>query len=112
MGVMTVMSLAVKYNDLFAAELIVSGQWDISQLSGLAKENFTYTAVGGDSNASGGQTDVEKMLKSAGVPYSTTELDATAPTSDQNAAVTKMYSAGNLANFATFKTGTVLTASE
>jgi len=111
MGAMTVMSLAATYPDLFAAELIVSGQWDITQLQGLAGETFTYTAAGGDENASGGQTDVQAMLDTAGVAYSTTELDATASAADQDAAVTAMYAAGDSANFATFTTGTVLTAS-
>jgi len=108
MGAMTVMYLAATYPDLFAAELIVSGQWDISVLSALADEQFLYFAAGGDENASGGQTDVEALLDSAGVAYGTTTLDATAAWSDQESAIAELVSNGNSANFATFETGTVL----
>jgi predicted peptidase len=112
MGAMTVMYLATQYPDLFAAELIVSGQWDPSQLEGLAGQTFTYTAAGGDENASGGQEDVEGLLDTAGVTYSTgTEWDATWSGAKLNRAARAMYASGDAANFATFATGTVLTAS-
>jgi predicted peptidase len=75
---MTVMYLAAQYPDPFAAELIVSGQWDPSQLEGVAGETFTYTAAGGDENASGGQADVVVLLEATGVSYTTsTDWDAT-----------------------------------
>jgi predicted peptidase len=111
MGAMTVMYLAAQYPDLFAAELIVSGQWDPTQLEGLAGETFTYTAAGGDENASGGQGDVEGLLDEAGVPYGTgTDWDATWSEAKLNRAARAMYASGAAANFATFATGTVLTA--
>ena len=56
MGAMTTMYLAAQYPDLYAAELIVSGQWDIGELAGLAGETFVYTAAAGDDKASAGQT--------------------------------------------------------
>ena len=108
MGAMTVMYLAAHHPDLFAAELIVSGQWDPTDLSGLTSEKFLYFAAGGDENASGGQTDVEALLDSAGVAYGTTTLDATAAATEQNAAVSDLVANGDTANFATFDTGTVL----
>jgi predicted peptidase len=108
MGAMTVMYLAAQYPDLFAAELIVSGQWDPSQLARLTSENFLYFAAAGDENASGGQTDVEALLDAAGVSYGTTTLDATAAASDQNAVISELVANGATANFATFDAGTVL----
>ena len=111
MGCMTVMLLAARHNDLFAAELLVSGQWDITQLTGLPKEKFIYTAAGGDLNASGGQTAVKKMLKAVGVPFQTATWNATWTAEQLATAAAKLLAAGDNINFATFKAGTVLTAS-
>ncbi|MER5217109.1 alpha/beta hydrolase-fold protein [Streptomyces sp. NPDC002838] len=111
MGCMTVMYLAAKHPGLFAAELFVSGQWDISELGNLAKENFFYIAAGGDEKASAGQTEVEKMLKSAGVSYQAATWDATWSEAQFSAAAKKLFAAGDSVNFATFKTGTVLKTS-
>lgn len=110
MGAMTVMYLAAQHPELFAAELIVSGQWDPSQLDGLTSENFLYFAAAGDENASGGQTDVEALLDAAGIAYGTATLDATAAASDQNATISDLVADGATANFATFDAGTVLEA--
>lgn len=110
MGCMTVIYLAAEHPDLFTAELFVSGQWDVTKLANLAKEKFFYIAAGGDSKASGGQTDVEKMLKSAGVSYQTATWDATWPASKFSSAAADLFSAGDSINFATFATGTVLNA--
>lgn len=52
---MTVMYLAAQHPELFAAELIVSGQWDLTALEALTGENFLYFAVSGDVKVSGGQ---------------------------------------------------------
>ncbi|MFF0988806.1 carboxylesterase family protein [Kocuria nitroreducens] len=110
MGCMTVMYLAAQHPELFAAELLVSGQWDAGDLANLTGEKFLYFAAAGDENASGGQTDVQGLLDEAGVGYGTTTLDATAPAGDQEAAITELVADGNTANFATFTTGSVLEA--
>ncbi|MFD5257328.1 alpha/beta hydrolase-fold protein [Streptomyces bobili] len=111
MGCMTVMYLAAKHPDLFAAELFVSGQWDISELDSLAKEKFFYIAAGGDEKASGGQAEVKKMLKSAGVSYQEATWDATWSGAQFASVAKKLFAAGDSVNFATFKTGTVLETS-
>lgn len=110
MGCMTVMYLAAQHPELFAAELLVSGQWDASDLANLAEEEFLYFAAAGDENASGGQSDVQGLLEESGVSYGTTTLDATASAGDQEAAITGLVDNGNSANFATFTTGSVLEA--
>jgi predicted peptidase len=108
MGCMTIMYLAAQYPDLFAAELFVSGQWDVSTLGSLAGENFFYIAAGGDENASGGQADVQAMLDEAGVSYGTATWDATWSAEQSAEAAAELFAAGNSINFATFETGTVL----
>lgn len=110
MGCMAILDLAAKYPDLFAAELLVSGQWDKSRLEGLVAEKFFYIAAGGDTRSTGGQRDLEALLKKAKVPYGTATWDATWSQSRLDAAAQKLLGDGNTANFATFETGTVLTA--
>ncbi|MFE0801390.1 alpha/beta hydrolase-fold protein [Streptomyces sp. NPDC058812] len=112
MGCMTVMYLTAKHPDLFAAELFVSGQWDVSELGNLAEEKFFYIAAGGDENASGGQADVKNLLKEAGVSYQSATWDATWTAAQYATAAKKLFAAGDDINFATFKTGTVLEASD
>ncbi|MGW8063139.1 carboxylesterase family protein [Streptomyces ziwulingensis] len=112
MGCMTVMYLAAQHPDLFAAELFVSGQWDVGELDGLAEQKFFYIAAGGDENASGGQADVKDMLKEAGVSYQSATWDATWSAEEYATAAEKLFAAGDDINFATFKTGTVLEASD
>lgn len=110
MGCMTCLYLAGKYTDMFAAELFVSGQWDVSVLTKLTKAKFFYIAAGGDSKSTGGQSDVENLLKTNNVPFQTATWDATWSAAQFAAATKKIFAAGDKNNFATFKSGTVLTA--
>lgn len=110
MGCMTLMVLSAEYPDLFAAELFVSGQWDISTLGNLASQKFFYIAAEGDEKASAGQTDVKNMLQSAGIKFSTATWDATWSSDEFATAVASVLSEGNTINIATFKKGTVLPA--
>ena len=61
MGAMTTMYLAANNPDLYAAVLIVDGQWDVSALKGLETQNVIYLAAGGDQKASQGQANVKDM---------------------------------------------------
>lgn len=110
MGCMTVMYLAAQHPDLFAAELLVSGQWDIGTLAGLAKEKFCYIAAGGDAKATGGQTEVKAMLVKDGVPFQEGTWDATWSAQQADDAAKRLLAAGDAITIATFTTGTVLTA--
>jgi len=108
MGCMTSLYLNGKYPDLFAASLLVSGQWDISQLSSLTNEKFFYITAGGDTKASGGQTEVMNMLTQNGVSYSYGTWSAQDTDAVQSSAAESLISQGNNANFIRFETGTVL----
>lgn len=110
MGCMTIMYLSAEHPDLFAAELFVSGQWDISTLGNLAKQKYFYIAAAGDDKASAGQVDIENMLKRAGTRYSTATWDATWTSDKFSSAVKSILSEGNSINIATFEKGTVLPA--
>ncbi|WP_432487922.1 carboxylesterase family protein [Kineococcus sp. SYSU DK018] len=110
MGCMTVMYLAAQDPQLFAAELFVSGQWDISQLQNLTQEKFFYIAAGGDEKASAGQEEVQAMLTDAGVSFQAATWDATWSAQEFATAAAELFAAGDDINFATFETGTVLEA--
>lgn len=110
MGCMTILYLAAEHPDLFAAELLVSGQWDKEQLGGLVEQKFFYIAAGGDSRSTAGQKDLEELLDEAKVPYGTATFDATWSRTELEAQAEKLLSDGHNAHFATFKTGTVLSA--
>lgn len=109
MGAMATMYLAANNPDLYAAVLIVDGQWDVSALKGLESQNVIYLAAGGDQKASQGQSNVKAMLDADGVAYSElTDVDAQADRSELNAEIEQMLSEGNSINFLTWTAGTVL----
>lgn len=110
MGCMTVMYLAAQHPGLFTAEYFVSGQWQPSQLAGLASARFVYFAAGGDSKSTGGQTDVKKILDAANVTYNAAQWDATWSASELASAAQRLVRSPSSDHFVNFRTGTVLTA--
>lgn len=107
MGCMSSLYLNSKYPDLFAASLYVSGQWDISVLSGMENQKFFYVTAGGDEKASGGQDEVMAMFDADGVAYSYGAWSAQDSTETQDAAVEALLQEGLDANMIRFETGTV-----
>ena len=107
MGCMSSLYLNSKYPDLFAASLYVSGQWDISVLSGLESQKFFYVTAGGDEKASGGQDEVMAMFDADSVAYSYGTWSAQDSAEAQDAAVDGLLAEGLNANMIRFETGTV-----
>lgn len=107
MGCMSSLYLNSKYPDMFAASLYVSGQWDISALSGMESQKFFYVTAGGDEKASGGQDEVMAMFDADGVAYSYGAWSAQDCTDAQDAAVEALLQEGLDANMIRFETGTV-----
>ena len=107
MGCMSSLYLNSKYPDLFAASLYVSGQWDISVLSGMENQKFFYVTAGGDEKASGGQDEVMAMFEKDGIAYSYGTWSAQDSAETQDAAVEALLSEGLDANMIRFETGTV-----
>ena len=112
MGCMSSLYLNSKYPDLFAASLYVSGQWDISVLSGMESQKFFYVTAGGDEKASGGQDEVMAMFDADGVLYSYGTWNAQNSAEEQDAAVEALLSEGLDANMIRFETGTVFKEGE
>ena len=108
MGCMISLYLAANYPDLFAAELFVSGQWQVDELQGLETQTFFYVAAGGDMKASGGQADVIADFDSKGVVYSTSyDWDANLGDADLEETLRAEIAEGNDRNFGQFAAGTV-----
>jgi len=112
MGCMTSLYLNSKYPDLFAANMFVSGQWDISVLKPLEEKPFFYITAGGDAKASGGQDEVMAMLDADGVPYSFGTWSAQNSIEEQDAAVNALLAEGHPINMVRFETGTVFKEGE
>ncbi|MBQ6120698.1 MAG: pyrroline-5-carboxylate reductase [Clostridia bacterium] len=112
MGCMASLYLNSQYPDLFAASLYVSGQWDISVLSGMESQKFFYVTAGGDEKASGGQDEVMAMFDADNVAYSYGSWSAQDSAQAQDAAVAELLSEGLGANMIRFETGTVFKEGE
>lgn len=111
MGCMTFLYLAANYPDLLAAELFVSGQWQLEELPELHTQTFFYIAAGGDPKASEGQANVLSDLEAKQIPVSTSyEWDATWTDADYEAVLRPMLEEGNAINIGQFAAGTVLEA--
>ena len=109
MGAMTTLYLAATHTDLYAAVMIVDGQWDITALKGIESQKMIYFAAGGDASALNGQNEVKEMLDSDGVHYGSVEnIDAQKWATTSNEAIAQMLEAGNSLNFVTWTAGTVL----
>lgn len=106
-GCMASLYLSAAEPELFAASLYVGGQWDISALGNLCDHNFVYVTAGGDTKATGGQTEVMDMLSANNVEYSFIELSAEL---GDDPAISANLSRGLKANFVRFETGTVAPA--
>lgn len=106
MGGMTILYLASQYPDLFAAEMFVSCQWDINELSNLDSQKFFYIVSEGDQKASTGQKEVKQMLDNKSVKYEVLEgIDAQSGDNDNK--INEMIGKNSNINFISFKQGTV-----
>jgi len=110
MGCMIFMVLAAEHPDLFAAELFVDGQWDITKLAGLESQNCFYFAAQGDSKALAGQKEVMDLLSRDGTAYSSAEWDAGWSAQQLTDAARQLAAQGGAIHCVQWKLGTVLPA--
>ena len=108
MGAMTTLYLLANNLTLFAAGLIVDGQWKIDELQGLTNSTFTYFAAGGDDKALNGQNEVKKFLDSKNITYGfLDDINAQEKVEILNNETSKMYELGYQHNFITYIKGSV-----
>lgn len=109
MGCMTFLIMAARSPDLFAAEIFVSGQWDIRALEGLKSQKFFYITAEGDQKASTGQKALMSLFKNSRVPFSTAiGWDAKMSQADYTRAMNTILMGNPPASFVQFRLGTVL----
>jgi len=102
-------NLASRIPDLFAAEIFVSGQWDVRQLNGLKSQKFFYITAEGDQRANIGQRALMKSFKESHVPFSNADTwDAKMSQEDYTKAMNTILMGNSLAHFIQFRLGTVL----
>ena len=104
MGCMTSLYLTANNPDLFAATLLVDGQWEISQIQGIKDRKFIYFAAEGDKKAYEGQTNVKNYLKENNVDYAEVlDVDAKLDAESLNKIADDLFSKGLDKNFITWK---------
>lgn len=108
MGCMTLLYLSAQHPDLFAAQMFVSGQWDITTLGNLANETFFYIVAAGDAKASAGQQELLAALTAKGASISSATWDAKLQDDEMQAAVNALVAEGKDINFVLFSEGSVM----
>ena len=104
MGCMTSLYLTANNPDLFAATLLVDGQWEISQIQGIKDRKFIYFAAEGDQKAYQGQKNVKNYLKENNVDYAEVyDVDAKDNDENLNKIAEELFSKGLDKNFITWK---------
>ncbi len=76
MGCETVMLLANEHRDLFAACMLVSGQWDAERLTGLEKQKFVFFSAVDDTEMYSFAEELMAMFSADGVGYAHAEWDS------------------------------------
>ncbi|MBS7668523.1 hypothetical protein [Croceicoccus gelatinilyticus] len=108
MGCMMLLLMSANYPDLFARELFVSGQWDVSKLSALGDQDFFYVVAEGDPKASAGQDELYEALTSEGVTIPRATFDAGWSEAEVAEAVSALTEKTSGPKFVMFKEDTVL----
>ena len=109
MGAMTTLYLLSNNQDLYAAGLIVDGQWIKEELLGLTNATFTYFAAGGDEKASNGQNEIKEYFDSINLTYGClTEINAQEKVDILNNITKNMYNLNLSYNFITYINGSVI----
>ena len=108
MGAMTTMYLEAQFPDLFAACLIVDGQWDINDLMGLKDSKMFYFAAEGDDRAYAGMQELQPALEEAGAVITNGKWNATWDVETMHAALDEVLSAETNLNFIVWELGSVM----
>lgn len=76
MGCMASIAMLIAYPDLFAAALLVAGQWDATKMAALSDANLWIVVSEGDLKASSGMNASVNALEAAGANVSRATWDA------------------------------------
>lgn len=104
------MSIAmnIKYPDLFAASMLVAGQWDPSKISPLAKDKLWILVSEGDLKAFPGMNAITNTLEKQGSKISRATWDGRASTEEFVSDVNKVLAEHSDIQYTVLKKGTVV----
>lgn len=109
-GCMTSIALNIKYPDLFAASLLVAGQWDPSQVAALARHKTWIIVAQDDAKAWPGMNAIVDVLEGNGARVTRTTWNGRASAAEFAADVTAALEQGHESNvfYTAFQKGTVV----
>jgi predicted peptidase len=111
-GCMMSIAIDIKYPDLFAASLLVAGQWDASLVAPMAKQNLWIIVSEGDLKAFPGMNAITAALEKRGAKVSRATWSGLWGPSEFAAAVKDMIEQGGNVRYAMLKKGTVVPAGQ
>ena len=108
MGCMMSLYFNIKYPDLFAASLFVSGQWDVSKMKDFKDKKFIYITAQGDSTSTRGADRLKALLKKEKSVFAEAMWSARLPETEQDSLASALLSKGDERYFITFEGNSVL----
>jgi predicted peptidase len=108
MGCMASIEMLIKYPHLFAAALLVAGQWDANKMSVLTRANMWVIVSEGDRKAFPGMNASMAALEAAGGKISRATWNGRASTEEFALNVNAIISEGNNIKYTVLAKGTVV----
>lgn len=108
MGCMASIEMLIRYPDLFAAALLVAGQWDATRMSVLTKAKMWIVVSEGDQKAFPGMNVSMAALEAAGATISRATWNGRASAEEFASDLSKMIAEGNNIKYTVFAKGTVV----
>jgi predicted peptidase len=110
MGCMSSIALLIKYPDLFAAALLVAGQWDAAKMSVLTWAKMWVVVAEGDRKAFPGMNASLAVLEAAGAKISRATWNGRASAEEFAFEIKNMIAEGNGIKYTVLQKGTVVPA--
>lgn len=112
MGCMASIAMMIKNLDLFAAALLVAGQWDAKMMSVLTKANMWIIVAEGDTKAFPGMNASMAALEARGARISRASWNGQASEAEFGLEISKMISEGSNIKYSVLQKGTVVPADQ
>lgn len=108
MGCMASIAMLIKYPDVFAAALLVAGQWDAAKMSALTEANMWVILSEGDQRAFPEMNKSMLALEAAGAKISRATWNGKATPEEFATEVKKMVAEGNNIKYTVLSRGSVI----
>jgi predicted peptidase len=108
MGCMASIEILIRYPDLFAAALLVAGQWDAAKMSALSQAKMWVIVSEGDRKAFPGMNASMAALEAAGAKVSRATWKGQASAEEFASDVAAMIAEGNNIKYTVLARGTVV----